>query len=449
METGMTKSTRNLALTTLFVFASGPWLGCGSRGDQSDASGGGSAGTAIISEPAYSQSETDAFHPGSKIESARKGRLTQFGSITVSHPEETPTLEAANIVINPPDMMRLNLGTFDNEYITKTTFPFDYENDVAALKNLFALHGLDNVVKADMTDMEKLSALALYTNEFLEGGVEPGEGVKTGPSAFLITKNRREKGIGGGSDIHAALLCQLALSCGYTARIIGMHSWDEAGRPLLHDICEVYVNNMKKWVAFDPLNRAVYYIRNSYPLSALELHTALVEDRLREVSPVPGKGDLADIVSLRENVLSRYRFIYIWRMNDILGKSPREGSIPWETLYEAHLVWEDRNSPVSEGGYGNLPRFAGGVKFVTHTLSDFEWNLNLTNITMERSGPETVKLYLDTVCPNFARFDIFQSNVAAKAGNVIELKPPFDFVSVACINSLGMRGRFSNFQIVQ
>jgi len=47
-------------------------------------------------------------------------------------------------------------------------------------------------------------------------GESPGTGDETGPSAFLITKNRREKGIGGGSDVYAALMCQLASRPGMT-----------------------------------------------------------------------------------------------------------------------------------------------------------------------------------------------------------------------------------------
>ncbi|MHB9030312.1 MAG: hypothetical protein ACYC9O_16220 [Candidatus Latescibacterota bacterium] len=407
------------------------------------------ADAAIVSEPAFAASEKETFHAKSKFESARKARLTEFGSMTVSLPEETPSLDAAAVVVNPPDMERLNFSTFDTETLVHSAFPFDYENDVAALRSLFALHRLDTVIKDSMTEMEKLAALAVYTNGFLEEGKLSGAGEKTGPSAFLITKNLREKGIGGESEIHSALFCQLALSCGFTARLVGMHTLDDTGNPLPYAVCEVYINELKKWVAFDSFSRATYYLRGALPLSALELHATLVENRLREVSPVPGIGDLTDIVSLRENTLRRYRFIYLWRMNDILGRSPRDGSIPWESLYQAHLVWEDRNSLISEGGFEKLPRFAGGVKYATHNPSDFEWTLNLVKITAERSGPESVKLYFDTICPNFSRFDLYLGGTAVKTGNTYEMKAPFDYVSVMSMNAFGIRGRSSKVQIMQ
>jgi hypothetical protein len=396
----------------------------------------------------FTVSVKDAFNSGNAIESARKTRITAFGAYRGTLPPETPTMEAASAVLNPSDMVKLNVGMFENKTLSISSFPFDYENDIASLKSLFALHNLEQVVRGTMNEMEKCVALCTYTNRFLSGGKLPGSDTVTGPSAFLITRNMREKGIGGASDVYAALMCQLVLSCGYTARMVSMHTLDEKGEPLCHDICEAYVNAFGKWVAFDPYTRAVYYTRETVPLSALELHTLMMENRFREITPVCGTGEATDIVDAREKILPRYQYLYLWRMNDILGKSPRNGSIPWQAMYDAHLVWEDRYAPVSKGGFEKNTKFSkGGVRYVTHTRTDFEWNLNVVNITVERTGEKSVRLIFNTITPNFDHFNFLLAGKPAKTGNVFEMKGIFSQVAINSMNTFGIFGQVSLAEI--
>lgn len=425
--------------------------GCGGSGDSAKRpSREGVA--AVAMSPAgmtFAVSEKDAFNPGNTVESKRKSHLTAFGAFRGTLPPETLTLEAATVVLNPPDMRNLGVGLLINEHLVITSFPFDYENDIASLKSLNAMHSLDRVIRADMTEMEKFAALCTYTQRFLSGGKLPGSGTISGPSAFLITRNMREKGIGGSSETYAALMCQLVLSCGYTARMVSMHTLDDNGNPLCHDICEVYVNALGKWVAFDPYTRATYYTREMTPLSALELHSIAMENRFREITPVSGVGEALDIVSVRETILPRYRHLYLWRMNDILGRSPRNGSIPWQTLYDSHLVWEDRYSPVSRGGFEKLGKFPrGGVRYVTQTRSDFEWNLNVVNLTFKRPEEETVILYFNTMTPNFDHFNLKAAEKTVKTSNIYTMNKTFDRVIINTVNAFGIEGRISAAEIV-
>ena len=440
---------RRIALCVTLAVSASVFFACNNGGGgKIKASTTGSVAFAAVSTPQeLMTSQTDAFHSASKIESARKGKITPFGVIQSALPPETLQLEAAGVMLNPPEMKRMNIQRLENETLTFTSFPFDYENDIATLKSLYQMHGLDKVIKPEMTDLEKLSALSLYTYRFLEGGTVPPAGEENGPSALLITQNRRVKGIGGTSATYASLLCQLALSTGFNARLAGMHTLDESGKPLTYDICEIYVNIHSKWVAFDAFNRATYYVRGDTPLSALEIHTSVVEGRMREISPISAIADLADIASLRDQILPRYRYLYLWRMNDILGKSPRGGSIPWSTLYQAHLVWEDPYSPVSKGGFDKLDRFAnGGVKYVTHKRTDFEWTLDMVNITIQRSGPETIKLYYNTVTPNFDHFEYYIEGKPAKAANINEYKLVGALYQIVSVNAFGIRGKASSVE---
>ncbi len=416
--------------------------GCG----KSERSGGegslkGTAVVASIKETAgYMVSKKDPFNPANGIESTRKQRPGAFGTYKGEMPPETPTIEAVGAVLNNGMAPKMTIGSFENTVIVRSNFPFDYENDNAALKSLYDLHGLDKVVRNDMTELEKAVALMSYTRKFLSGGSIPGPETENGPSAFLITKNRREKGLGGGSDVHAALMCQLALSCGLTARMVGMHNLDGSGTPLTYDVCEVYLNARKKWAAFDPYTLATYFTRSGKILSALDLHVLAAENRMREATAVSESGSMLDLASVRDQVVSKFRYIYIWRMNDILGKSPRTGSIPWETLYQSHLVWEDQYSPVSSGGFEKTGRFADGeVQFVTHIRSDFEWTLNAINVTIQRIGPTKVVYHIDTVTPNFERFDAWVNDKVLKTGNVFTVDNREQRVQITSVNGRGVK----------
>lgn len=445
MEIGMERVRRSLIMV---LSVSAILFGCGKVERSSEASGKASPVT-VAGEPAYTVTQQDAYHTGSRAESARKNRITMLGSYPGTLPEATPTIDAAAAAINNHSVSQLKVSLFEHGVLRKTSFPFDYENDIAALKSLHAMHKLDTVVKGGTTDLERLIALARYTNEFLAGGSVPEGTTPSGPSALDITRNRLERGIGGGSQVHAALFCQLALSCGYTGRLVGMHSLDASGQPLSNMICEVYLTVLDKWVAFDPFNRAAYYRRGASPLSALELHQAAAEDRLREISPVTGLGDLNDVAQFRANVLPRFRYIYLYRMNDILGRSPRGGSIPWDALYQAHLVWEDRNTLVSAGEFGKLAEFKDGVKYVTHTRNDFEWNLNLVNITLVRSDDKTVTIHLDTITPNFSAFKIRSGQKGLKSGNVFPVGEPFDPVTIDVVDAFGQTGPTAQVQFMR
>lgn len=443
---------REIALYVALAVSASVFFACnnGGGGAVKTSSTGSVAFASVSNSQELMTSQKDTFNPGSKIESSKKGKLTQFGLIQSALPPETLNLEAAGAALNPHEMAKMSIQRMENSPLTLTSFPFDYENDIAALKSLYQLHNLDKIIHPEMSELEKCSALSLYTYHFLEGGTVPAAGNESGPSALQITQNRRANGIGGTSATYAALLCQLALSTGFNARLVGMHTLDDTGKPLPYDICEIYLNTFNKWAAFDSFNRSTYYVQGSTPLSALEIHTCVVEGRIREISPVSAIAELGDIASLREQILPRYRYVYLWRMNDILGKSLRGGSVSWQTLYQSHLVWEDRYSPVSKGGFDKVDRFAnGGVKFVTHNRTDFDWTLNLVNITIQRSGPESVKLYYNTVTPNFDHFEYTVGYKPAKATNIVEYKLPNNIYTISSVNAFGIKGTTSLIEFAQ
>ena len=403
----------------------------------------------------FTKGEADTFHPKSSFESSRKTVLTNFGKLTVTPPVQTFAQEDLEKALEFQNTPRLGVMTFENRTIDVPGYPFDYENDIGRLKKLYSTHNLGSVVTPEMSELEKVTALMVYTNSFLEGGRVPTTEEKktiSGPSAEVITRLRREKGIGGASEEYAALFCQLTLACGFNSRILGMHTIDKNGDFLTNTVCEVYLNAHDKWAVFDPYNRATYYTRNGIPLSALEVRELMLENRYREIVPQIHLGDFADIPSVREKLLPRYQYLYMWRMNDILSKGKNGSVLPWQALYMYHLVWEDGYAPVADGGFDRLGTFTDasrpdykltGVHYVTHEKKDFYWSLNHVVMHVKRTADDELTFYFDTMTPNFDSFNFLINSKKMVVKNKLQLPQiTGDFV-IRSVNKFGVQGSYS------
>ena len=240
------------------------------------------------SKPVLITGEKDSFHPRSTIESIRKKSIKDFGRLKVDPPALTPDKAAAIRALRNPDYESVTLEVFDQKPLVISSFPFDYENDIDALKRLYEQHNLSEIFSGKMYELDVLMGLMIYTYEFLAGGSPPTADTwwtLTGPSAETIKKLRRENGIGGTSEHYSALFCQLSLSCGYNSRLVSMHTLDENGDILSHDVCEVFLKDYDKWAVFDAYSRATYYLRDNVPQSARELRNALFNNLLRKINP--------------------------------------------------------------------------------------------------------------------------------------------------------------------
>ncbi|MFC1489950.1 hypothetical protein ACFL6K_01945 [Candidatus Latescibacterota bacterium] len=408
-------------------------------------------------KPVFMESELDKFHPDSEFESIRKKKLTNLGTLKTPPPVYTPDVATAWEVMNVEGLQSYSVNFIKSSLPRRPKYPFDYENDLNALKRLYDSHNLDDVVKNNSDGLEIIKALMVYTYNFMEGGTQSTPQTDIGPSAEIITQLRREKGISGTSKHYSALFCQLALSCGFNARIIGMHTIDDDGEIIKNNICEVYLNLYNKWVAFDVYNRCTYYTSDQSPQSALDIHMLTRNNNYSNLNTFSQIGDFSDIISVRDKLLPVYKYIYMWRMNDILGKSPQGGSIPWQALYQTHLVWEDENATVAEGRFGELEQFNNtdnpnypleGVKYVTQDKDQFYWSLNSVDIHLERVGNDEINVYLDTLTPNFKEFLIFTAGTATSIStNIFNIKKFVGDNTFRSSNEFGRMGRFSSLDI--
>ena len=402
-------------------------------------------------QAALMSSERDQFHPDSKFESIRKKRLTEFG-YRESPASGYPRTKAG--VTRAFSDMAVEMGVlrYSSGEPAFPAFPFDYENDVARLRQLYADHRLGEVVNESMPDLDALCALMLHTYRFLEGGTIPRLEDDPGPSAEQITRFKRERNIGGTPRHYAALFCQLALSCGYTGRLVGMHRVDETGMVREHQVCEVFIPQYRKWVVFDPFSRATYYAKNGIPQSALELRDIVFDRNYRSVRAFSLAGDLTAVPDIKEQLLPNYQYIYIWRMNDILSRSPRNGSVSWQELYQAHLVWEDERSPVADGRFEQLscftdtsnPRFPlNGVRYVTHNKADFYWMLNYVVLDFKPGTESELECIFNAMIPNFQAFSANGSSSVVSPARAYRLKLydcPGGLFAVRGVNAFGRQG---------
>lgn len=396
------------------------------------------------------ESEIDTFHSKSNFESIRKKKLTNFGTIKYTPKVQTPDLESLNESFGVAEghghaatngsFLPVRAGLLTQGDFTKLAFPFDFENDISAMKKLYTAHNLDSVLDKSMSILGVAKALNVYVHGYFKDLREPTEKEFheiTGPSAITIAK-LKEQGIGGTSEHYAALLCQLGTACGFTSRIVSMHTISASGKMLSHTACELYISTFKKWVLFDPYSKATFYLRGTNPQNAFELRELMLSNLYRDITPVVSYGDFTDIVAVRENLLPRYKYIHQYRRNDIIGTN-----VSWQDLYETHLVWEDENSPVASGEFNRLSAFENGkVRFVTHNENDFNWPINQVKFDIERTGNKHFKIHFDTTTPNFSNFLIsLNSETAEKArtitSNTYDLEA-LDFeMTVWSVNAFG------------
>ena len=398
--------------------------------------------------PEFFESERDSFHPGSRFESLRKNRLTDFGFREIDPPLLTPNAHILEQTARDEGFSGVMVTGFKMYTFQEPAFPFDYENDISRLKKLAADHGLDTIIDSDASELDNLAALMQYTYRFLDGGTMPEPDDDRGPSAEYITRRRREENIGGDSRHYAALFCQLALAAGFDARLVGMHTFGDDGVIQTHTICEVYLNSYAKWAAFDPCSRATYYVREGTPQSALELRTLMLDNNYRAIQAYSHIGDITAVSGVKEGLLPRYRYLYIWRMNDMLSKSPANGTMSWQELYETHLVWEDGRSLVRNGRFDEVPAFSdtsdplhplNGVRYVAHNVDDFNWRLNYVIMNLvPHDGDMTA--YFTTVTPNFKEYLIDDKGLLRTTDNIYTLQSVGFFFIVTPVNEFDMPG---------
>jgi hypothetical protein len=249
---------------------------------------------------------------------------------------------------------------------------------------------------------------------------------------------------GGFCAQYAQVFLQALASLGFQGRYVEIGS---DSNPFAHFVMEVWSNQFNKWVVMD-VDYNMHFERNGLPLSALEVHQALVRSELSDVVSVAGEVreghgspeawplKLAELyyhlrVHLKANHLSAPDEPAFDRFNDMVEYANYR-TVPWE--------FSTMISP-----YAKVP--------LTRTRSgdpdEFEAKLNQTQISIRTVHTASVTLELKTNAVEFSHFQHREMTDSTTAHNWVEVEgdnivwtpnPARPRLEVRAVNARGVPG---------
>jgi hypothetical protein len=236
---------------------------------------------------------------------------------------------------------------------------FQYPDPKSAyLTRLRSEYSLDDVVKGAETPFEEACKLNTWVNQQWEHQ----NGMPKSPDAKSILDEAKE----GGKFpcfAYARVLTACLNAMGIPARSVGLKSKDVETRAHSagHVVTEAYLENLQKWVMFDPTTGGVF-TQHNIPLNIAELKEA-VEKSPRKVKALTMKEAWNNRLCVQwvlRGFLNQY--LYYWDANydqthTILGKPDEPGLMYVPPGAKNPTVFQ-RNSPILNRDY-------------THSLTDF------------------------------------------------------------------------------
>ncbi|MBN1586156.1 MAG: hypothetical protein JW937_01860 [Candidatus Omnitrophica bacterium] len=222
---------------------------------------------------------------------------------------------------------------------------------------------------------------------------------------------------------------QCAAAIGAQARAVTLEQREGRG----HVVAEVWSNEWDSWVVMDP-DQNVHYEHAGRPLSAMDLHEALLKDTpgLELRGSVPGS---LDEPALRRKYLSLYYELAVRMRNDLYIRYPRWH--PKGNVYVNTLEWMDEEVD-------------GRICFAHETAErqDLYWPLNRTRVLVQavaksQSGLPELTISLQTYTPNFSHFAVElngETRLLEEPQVHWFLEPGENRLGVASVNALGVRG---------
>ena len=235
---------------------------------------------------------------------------------TTSQATQTPDPEAI-----PPE---LRIVEWQNEWIVKSSYEYDYQPRDDMLVELREKYELDAVVSGGRTEWQQMLLLKEWVRNRWD------HGWSREPEA----RNALEilEAAAGGSDFncgyYSITMMQSLLALGFVARRAGIAKaqtdWmalDEGN--IGHSIPEVYSHDFHKWIMLDA-DMNVHYELDGVPLSVLEIHRAWVTRRWNEVKMVTGAKPFKRTEKTSSGLLSVYDTLdehdasgWVFRTNDV------------------------------------------------------------------------------------------------------------------------------------
>ncbi len=359
----------------------------------------------------------------------------------------------------------------DIQKIVRSPIQFHYERpdqkDLAAFRKAAKL---DEVVAGAKDDFEKLVKLMDWVASCRNLRGTKHE-VKDGRYAWHINYNfGLEDGkptVYGHCMSYCSVMVDAAIALGYVgARHMAMVGFREAS----HEVCDIWVPSLGKWVYFDPsLSQYYFDLGTKAPLNIIEMHDIVAanfvpegkdmhwwiqrsnreaQEQVRKVGGQKPIGSRLGPSKYGEPMPSDYNwgwshgylcagFIQMTARNDFHTNpdkaSKRLGSYPG---YDDQPFWVDAKTPPTKGGHNWYTR-----------KRDFYWTLGQASVNLVRSGADEVRVELGNSMPFFKEYRITvgggKEGAKTATGKDVydwKLSPGVNTLEVAPVDEFGKAG---------
>jgi hypothetical protein len=339
-----------------------------------------------------------------------------------------PTLKTVRLIatVRPkplPPGLRITDSKIEQPEIVRPSHVFVHAKKTRRLTLLREQAKLDELLGKHPRGVEQLRQIARWINSLKANNNGGGKlGYMPTWDGLLFWNFAKDGQIGRMCTTRGAFFVQCATAMGYPTR------------PLIwsHAIAEVWIDDLGKWVAFDP-SSGHYYEVDGAPAGMLEASKAWKNPKIK-VRRVWNSKTKSKPLSDR-NTSFYTRFFIPMRSNFLESDEPREpahGSYSFK--YDGHLRWlHAKKKP--------LPWF----NFTTSRTGDIAFTCNTVNLHLARtSQPNTVAVQLETDMPNLARFEARQNDgewKPVKSAFTWTIQPGENKLEVRGVNTFGLPGR--------
>ncbi len=396
------------------------------------------------STPSYQPDKWSSWYELDKLTSEilEKWKFFQWKiELQTENHELTPILKGVHIsaemdVVHKPKK-NMKVVVDNNQKIIRGYYHYTYQDAdeyrLGVLRDRYNLEEVSGVHEnLRLPEFRKFRLLASWVRNMWRDGWDKKciDDLHTPWDALIALSMVPQHQASGMCSIYASTFIQTVLSVGLQARGVILDH---------HFVSEVWSNEYKKWITFDIGNSnkfifPAFHNWKNIHLNTLETHKLVNEGKLDEIRIVSAAINDSIKASEAKNVEGfllgpleiKARFGIPLRNNYLTSWMPGElehGFIQYH--YDGYLWWKD--TPIS--------------KYEEYTYQsshkrDFYWTLNQAQIFLTASNKSNeLKVFLDTVTPNFEKFQVRINGKEwkdspsellwklSKGDNVIEARP--------------------------
>lgn len=216
----------------------------------------------------------------------------EVGAIYGCH--ETPAIPPERVLSNEAIRIPLFVDPAEVRYGSRFRFTFDPADVLAQYRKA---ENLDAIVAPQRSEFDRTLALMHWTSSQWElGRPDPYPPI----DALTILRDIRAGRTGGFCAQYNYVFVQAVQSFGRFARYVTIQG---------HEVAEVWIGDLGKWVCFDPTHDAYYVDRSGVPLSVYEIYASL-----RRGAPVTMVGQPRS--ATKERHLAKFKRFAVWLKND-------------------------------------------------------------------------------------------------------------------------------------